>query len=71
MKMYANGAQVGLRDADAPDLLASAMPFFVGGDPDASEFATARISQLMVYNRALSTDEITQNYNSTRFRYGL
>ena len=71
MKMYANGAQVGLRDADAPDLLTSTMPFFVGGDPDAGEFATARISQLMVYNRALTTDEITQNFNSTRFRYAL
>lgn len=71
MKMYVNGTQVGLRDADQPDLRVTAMPFFVGGDPDASEFATARISQLMVYNRALSTDEITQNYNSTRFRYGL
>ena len=35
------------------------------------EYATARISQLMVYNRALTTDEITQNFNSTRFRYGL
>lgn len=71
MKMYANGAQVGLRDADAPDLLASAMPFYVGGDPIAGEYATARISQVMVYSRALTTDEITQNFNSTRFRYGL
>ena len=71
LKLYANGSQVGLRDADAPDLLASAMPFYVGGDPIAGEYATARISQVMVYNRALTTDEITQNFNSTRFRYGL
>ena len=71
LKMYANGTQVGLRDADAPDLLASAMPFYVGGDPIAGEYATASISQVMVYNRALTTNEITQNFNSRRFRYGL
>ena len=71
MKMYLNGIQVGLRDADAPDLSPSAMPFFVGGDPNASEFATARIAQVMVYNRALTTDEITTNFNALRGRYGI
>jgi hypothetical protein len=71
MKMYVNGTQVGLRDADAPDLSPSAMPFFVGGDPNASEFATARIAQVMVYNRALTTDEITTNFNALRNRYGI
>ena len=71
MKMYVNGTQVGLRDGDQPDLLNSAMPFFVGGDPDASEFATARIGQVSIYNRALSAAEVSQNYNATRGRYGL
>lgn len=71
MKMYVNGTQVGLRDADQPDLSPSAMPFFVGGDPVASEFATARISQVMVYDRALTTDEITTNFNALRGRYGI
>jgi len=71
MKMYVNGTQVGLRDADQPDLSPSAMPFYVGGDPIASEFATARISQVLVYNRALSTIEIAQNYNAVKSRYGL
>jgi len=71
MKMYVNGTQVGLRDADQPDLSPSAMPFYVGGDPIAGEYATARISQVLVYNRALTTDEISQNYNAVRDRYGL
>ena len=70
MKMYVNGTQVGLRDADQPDLKTSAMPFYVGGDPIAGEYATARISQVLVYNRALSTIEIAQNYNAVRGRYG-
>ena len=71
MKMYVNGTQVGLRDGDQPDLLNSAMPFFVGGDPDASEFATARIGQVSIYNRALTAQEIQQNFNATRSRYGI
>ena len=71
MKMYVNGTQVGLRDGQQPDLRVTAMPFFVGGDPDASEFATARISQVLVYNRALTTVEISQNYNAVKSRYGL
>ena len=71
MKMYLNGTQVGLRDADQPDLSPSAMPFYVGGDPIAGEYATARISQVMVYNRALTADEITTNFTALRNRYGI
>ena len=71
LKMYVNGTQVGLRDGQQPDLSPSVMPFYVGGDPIAGEYATARISQVLVYNRALSTIEITQNYNAVRGRYGL
>ena len=71
MKMYVNGTQVGSRDLDQPDFLNSAMPFFVGGDPTAGEFATARIGQVSIYNRALTTQEITQNFNVLKGRYGL
>jgi hypothetical protein len=71
MKMYVNGTQVGLRDADQPDLRVTAMPFFVGGDPDAGEYSRARISKVSVYNRALSSAEIIQNYNVHRADFGL
>ena len=71
MKLYVNGTQVGVRDADAPDLLASAMPFYVGGDPIAGEYATARIAQVNVYNRALTAGEITTNFDVMRGRYGI
>jgi hypothetical protein len=46
-------------------------PFYVGGDPIASEFSISRISQVLVYNRALSISEITQNFNAFRGRYGI
>jgi hypothetical protein len=29
------------------------------------------ISQVQIYNRALSQQEILQNFNATRFRYGI
>jgi len=71
MKLYVNGTQVGLRDADQPDFSPSAMPFYVGGDPIASEFATARINQVAVYNRALSAGEVSTNFNTFKSRFGL
>jgi hypothetical protein len=71
MKLYVNGSQVGLRDADQPDLSPSLMPFYVGGDPIAGEYATARIAQVNVYNRALTAGEITTNFNVMRGRYGV
>ena len=35
------------------------------------EYSTAEISFLMFYNRLLTADEIKQNYNATKGRYGL
>ena len=71
LSMYVNGTEVGLRDGDSPDLSPSAMPFYVGGDPVAGEYATARINQVAVYNRALSAGEITTNFNNFKGRFGL
>ena len=71
MKLYVNGVQVGLRDGDTPDLSPSAMPFYVGGDPIAGEYATARINQVAVYNRALTAGEVSTNFNTFKARFGL
>jgi hypothetical protein len=47
-------------------------PFFIGGDPTAvGEYFNSRISQVSVYNRALSAQEVLQNYNATKGRFGL
>jgi len=35
------------------------------------EFWTGKVFSARIYNRALSTQEITQNYNSTKTRFGL
>jgi len=34
-------------------------------------FLSGRISNIRIYNRTLTTDELTQNYNALRIRYGL
>ena len=36
-----------------------------------SQYFTGRISQTLVYNRALTATEILQNYNATKNRFGL
>jgi len=35
-----------------------------------SEYTKGNIAQVKIFNKALSSDEITQNYNATRGRYG-
>jgi hypothetical protein len=37
----------------------------------ASNFLTGSIGQVMVYNQALSADEVTTNFNALRGRYGI
>jgi hypothetical protein len=47
-----------------------ALPFYVGGDPG-GELSNCYISNVQIYNRALTAAEITQNFNATRGRFGL
>jgi hypothetical protein len=42
----------------------------LGGVAGNSEFSTAEISFLMFYNRLLTADEIKQNYNAIKKRFG-
>ena len=67
--LYLNGQQV---DTDA------STSTFVGGNTvrigaynDAANLFDGDIATAMVYNRALTADEILQNYNATKSRYGL
>jgi hypothetical protein len=58
-----------LRDADTPSLLASAMPFYVGGDPIGNEYYNGYINTVLVYNRALTASEVAANYQVLRQKY--
>lgn len=70
LQWYHNNASVGLRGGGDPTLNSSTMPFNVGGDAVAGEWFQGYISAVAVYNRALSSTEVTQNYNATKSRYG-
>lgn len=43
----------------------------IGANPGASEAFQGNISQVSIYNRALTQAEITKNFNALRGRYGL
>jgi hypothetical protein len=70
LQWYLNNASVGLRTGGDPILNSSTMPFNVGGDAVAGEYFHGYISAVAVYNRALSSSEVTQNYNATKSIYG-
>ena len=44
--------------------------FFIGKDPN-GQFLNFNLAQFILYNRALTQQEISQNFNATRGRYGL
>lgn len=45
--------------------------FAIGSIGGTSEFSNSHISNLLIYNRVLSTTEILQNHNALKSRYGL
>ena len=69
-QIYLNGnilASTGSTDMyDAPGT-----NFVIGSNGGNSEFLNGNIAQVQVYNRALSAQEILQNYNALKNRYGL
>lgn len=42
----------------------------IGGDTVSGRYLNGSIGQAIIYNRALTTSEISQNFNATRARYG-
>jgi hypothetical protein len=41
------------------------------GEANAGQFFTGKISQASIYNRVLTAEEILQNFNSLKSRFGL
>jgi hypothetical protein len=44
---------------------------FIGRQADSGQYWFGNVSQIQLYNRALSAAEIKQNYNATKRRFGL
>ena len=76
IRLYINGIETAY--ANFPwycnglsSLLYSARPCFLGTRSELYEYAAASIGLFTMYNRALSQQELNQNYNATKNRFGL
>lgn len=57
---YSNGQTINVTQSSA----------YIGASFDDREYWQGRIAQVLFYNKKLTADEIKQNYNSTKRRYG-
>ena len=71
-KVYLNGSEISITVIGASALgLQTYSSNYAIGINASSNLTNGSISLLNVYNRALTAQEIQQNYNSTKTRYGL
>jgi hypothetical protein len=70
--IYQNGIQVGSNITSIPSsIINPSYTLEIGRRPNGPDYWNGNISQVSIYNRALSASEIKQNYNATKSRYGL
>lgn len=70
MRTYKNSVQVATATAPAGSV-SGTTSLFLGSNVGTGLYWAGEISNVSLYNRALSSDEITQNFNAYRGRYGL
>jgi hypothetical protein len=70
--IYVNGAlEAGAASAAIPAGSSRALLIGAASNPTISNYMNGLISSVKVYNRALSSAEVSQNFNSLRGRYGV
>ena len=71
LTMYANGSTIGSNTTTLSGSFENYLnpAFQIGRRPASSSHLPGNISQVSVYNRALSATEIAQNYNALKGRY--
>jgi hypothetical protein len=67
-RLYLNGVQTGSTTTGGPVTLNSTEPLQIGRRFQGN-FYNGKISQVSIYNRALTPEEVAQNYNATKGRY--
>ena len=70
IKIYLNGVEVFSENASG-NIVTTNSNVNIGGEPTQSYFFNGRIAVAQIYNRALSSTEVTQNYNAQRARFGI
>lgn len=68
LSYYRNGTLI---SSTTSNTTKTSIPFYLGGDPTASEYSIGRISLVGVYNTGLSESQVKQNFNALRGRYGI
>ena len=69
-KLYLNGIQ-DYTSANSFVSTTNSNHLYIATYGGGSYFCNCQISQIKLYNRALSAQEILQNFNATRYRYGI
>jgi hypothetical protein len=67
-RIYINGASALTTTITIQSQVAN---LFGGAEANASQFSACQVSSFKMYNRALTAQEVLQNYNSSKKRYGL
>jgi hypothetical protein len=70
IKIYLNGNEV-FSEAATGNIVTTNSDVNIGGEPNQSFFFSGKISNSMIYNRALTATEIQQNFEALRGRYGI
>lgn len=69
--VYVNGIQQTLSfSSTIPSSLGNVTPFILGKD-SSNRFGAGQLDDIRIYNRALTQQEVLQNYNATRGRFGV
>jgi hypothetical protein len=69
--MYTDG-RLSSTDTSSDSNLSTTEPLYIGAtSPQSSKKTSMSLSQVQIYNRALTVQEVQQNYNATKSRYNL
>lgn len=66
---YKNGVSIGTSSVTSPSAAAGTMNAYIGNSSDGLRTFDGNISQLRVYTKALTAEQVLKNYNSTKGRY--
>ena len=69
-KLYTNGKLVDT-DIRTVDSISTTNDLYIGAGAQGTGVWDGNISQVQIYNRALTAQEVQQNYNATKSRFGL
>lgn len=71
LKIYFNGVLITTNNSVGATLSSSASQLYIGKDSGIERYFNGQISSVMIYNRALSDNEILQNYYAHKSRFNL